>query len=309
MIEYYKDSDDNYYRLICRANEGSPDGNELAILQGLNEDGKLIAVSSSSRRFKQIDNTVEIKAVLANCPIDLNPKYRFPYIIYQKEMPEMRTPKDGFSKSVQSMITLLSKVDSKKDPNYKYFDKEYLEGLKYDDKVEWEALNRIEKYKDGDNLEEIFHLIQIWGGSSGRNIYVFKNKEGKNYEWKYIEKQYEELVKVCIKIDPKDEGYIGKLVEAVKKANESIPHLGVSFITKHVRFWLYKQLGYNALPIYDSIMAIEVMRKDKPNITDLEEYWNVMVAKANREKVDLMPLERLIFLHALDPTDPLKNRR
>ena len=75
--------------------------------------------------------------------------------------------------------------------------------------------------------------------------------------------------------------------------------LSSSFITKHIRFWLYKKLGEDALPIYDSIMAIEVMRKKEPYITDLEEYWTVMVSKAKREGIKLMPLERQIFLHAI----------
>ena len=310
MIEYYKDSENNYYRLICRAKEGNPHGNEIAILQELKDDGNLFTVPATlSDDLNRIDNTEEIKVVLSNCPIDLNPKYRFPYIEYQKEKPKMRKPNDVFSKSVQSMVSLLSKDDSNEDLSYKYFEKDYLKNrYKNDDVLEDGIIEMIKNYKDSDNLEEIFHLIQIWGGSSGRGIYVFKNKSGEKYSWQVIEEPYKKLVEACRNTNSKDEKNIHNLVEAVTKANESISHLGVSFITKHVRFWLYKQLGEEALPIYDSIMAIEVMRKKEPYITDLEEYWNVMVAKADREKITLMSLERQIFLHAYESINIKQNR-
>ena len=161
MIEYYKDSDNNYYRLICRAKDGVSNGNEIAVLQGLNKIGKLLAVSLRLDEYNKIDNDEEIMQVLANCPIDLNPKYRFPYIKYKKRMPKMRKPGERFSKSVQSMITLLTKDNPQKGSNYKYFDKGYLEKYKNDDKLEKEALDRIIKHNEGECLEEIFHLI-LW---------------------------------------------------------------------------------------------------------------------------------------------------
>jgi len=299
MIEYYKDSNEIYYRLICRANEGSNDGKEIAILQELNESGKLISVSYPMGNYHKIDIDEGIKEVFKKYP-ELNPKYRFPFIEYKEEKPELRKPKEVFSKSVQSMISLLSKDNLQNGPEYKYFDKGYFDAFMNDDGIEAEILKKISEYKDNSILEEIFHLIQIWGGSSGRNIYLFKNKTGGKYHWQDIEKPYKELVDACLGTTPEDEGYVKKLVEVAKTANISISNLGVSFITKHIRFWLYKNFGEDALPIYDSIMAIEVMRKKEPYITDLEEYWNVMVAKAKREKIKLMPLERQIFLYAFD---------
>ena len=289
MIEYYKDSKDNYYRLICRAND-SRDGKEIAILQELNEDGKLLAVPLSE--YIRIDNTEKINEVLLNCPIDLNPKYRFPYIEYQKEKPKMRKPGERFSKSVQTMISILTNEDRHIVDKY-FFDK-----LSDDDEIEEKALEKIDNYREGDDIETIFHLIQAWGGSSGRGIYVFKNKSGEKYRWQVIEKPYKELVKACLKANKEDKEYIKKLVSVANTAVGNISNLGVSFITKHIRFWLYKNLREEALPIYDSVMAIEVMHKKEPYITDLEEYWNVMAAKAKREGISLMSLERQIFLHA-----------
>lgn len=81
--------------------------------------------------------------------------------------------------------------------------------------------------------------------------------------------------------------------------DKSVDYLGVSFITKHVRFWLIRTLGNNALPIYDSIMANEVMRLNAVNAKHLAEYWKVMAAKAKQLGIGLVPLERQIFQYSL----------
>ena len=63
-----------------------------------------------------------------------------------------------------------------------------------------------------------------------------------------------------------------------------------------MRFWLHKSLGEkNALPIYDSVLARNVMGKDDARIIDLEEYWRVMCRMAQDLQIGLVPLERQIF--------------
>ena len=66
-----------------------------------------------------------------------------------------------------------------------------------------------------------------------------------------------------------------------------------------MRFWLYRSLGLDALPIYDSVMASEVMRRNAVSLKDLEDYWKVMIAKARQLNIQLMPLERQIFQYSL----------
>lgn len=90
------------------------------------------------------------------------------------------------------------------------------------------------------------------------------------------------------------------MVDVVNEFDKSVAHMGVAFITKHTRFWLNHTLGYNALPIYDSVMANCVMRKNVAETKHLSEYWTVMIAKARQLGIKLMPLERQIFKYAYE---------
>ena len=170
---------------------------------------------------------------------------------------------------------------------------ELFNGLKNDDDLERLIIDKINSYNLGEGLEEIFHLIQIWGGNAGRGIYVFD----KGFIWKEIEPYYHRLVNVCLSIKDTSESSLDFIIEAVCELNK-IRNLGVSFITKHTRYWLYRNLELNALPIYDSIMASCVMRKGSADVRNLLEYWKVMIAKANQLGIELVPLERQIFKYA-----------
>jgi hypothetical protein len=89
------------------------------------------------------------------------------------------------------------------------------------------------------------------------------------------------------------------LVEAVNEFNRAVKFINVAFITKHTRYWLYRTLEENALPIYDSIMAGYVMQRNA-DIKDLREYWDVMLAKSKQLGIGLVPLERQIFKYAYE---------
>lgn len=111
---------------------------------------------------------------------------------------------------------------------------------------------------------------------------------------------YKKLVDACINIAPISEikEIIPDMVEIVKNFN--VKYLKVAFITKHTRYWLQKNFGDNALPIYDTIMATNVMRKKGLDIEHLEEYWEVMVDKAHCQEVSLVKLERQLFEYFYD---------
>ena len=221
-------------------------------------------------------------------PISSNPKYHFPDIKYTNEKPPLSFGK--LSKSVRAMITLMQ---SKNIVKTGFFD-----GFICDDDIEEEALRRINKYKQGEDLEDIFHLIQAWGGIAGRGIYV----HGKEFNWSAIEPAYKELVDVCLNTLRPDEQSITILISTIERFDKSIRHLGVSFITKHTRFWLHKTLGdFESLPIYDRIMATKFMGKDEVRSTDLAEYWEAMLEKHRNLQIGLIPLERQIFMYYYNP--------
>ena len=101
------------------------------------------------------------------------------------------------------MITLLQ--------NHQIVPMGFFQGLRSDDDLEEEALRRIQNYQEGDDLESIFHLIQTWGGRSGRNIYV----RGNGFNWSSFELAYKELVQSCLSVHNLDENEVEYLSHAV----------------------------------------------------------------------------------------------
>ena len=206
----------------------------------------------------------------------------FPDIEYSNE--KLPLTLGEFSKEVQGMITLLQ--------NRRIVPPGFFQGLQSDDDIEKEVLRRIRNYQDGDDMEGIFHLIQTWGGLSGRGIYV----RGNGFDWPVIKPAYRELVQSCMDTRSLTGNSIDYLAYVVKRFDESVRYMGVAFITKHSRFWLHKSLGKdNALPIYDSFMARYVMGKESADSKDLCDYWNEMVKEARRHQVGLVPFERQLF--------------
>ena len=229
-------------------------------------------------RFQYVEESEALKLI----PIELNPKYRFPDIEYTATKVAL-IDKGKFSKNVKAMITLRGKEEE-----FKNF------GIKNDDDLEQHIIRQIKSYKPGDNLEEIFHLIQIWGGNSGRGIYLF----GDGFNWEKLKPHYQDLVDACLSMRDITEETLDVLVEAVSEFNRAVKFINVAFI-KHTRYWLYRTLEENALPIYDSIMAGYVMQRNA-DIKDLREYWDVMFAKAKQLGIGLVPLERQIFKYAYE---------
>ena len=185
-----------------------------------------------------------------NSPIDSLP-ISFPKINYTQEIQPLVD--DGrLSKSVKSMITLLE--------NKGIIAKGILSEYKTDDDIETLILKKIEGYSYGDNIEDIFHLIQIWGGITGRGVYVLED----TFDWGKIARYYQNLVDKCLSIDSLCDDSIESLISAIAEFNTSVRHMGVSYITKHTRYWLYRSMGNNAFPIYDRIMARCVTQKSTP---------------------------------------------
>jgi hypothetical protein len=209
----------------------------------------------------------------------------FPNISYSDKIPPL-VDDDVFSTSVKSMITLLVRKG--------LVTKGVFAELRTDDDIESLILEKVKNYSCGDNIEEIFHLIQIWGGITGRGVYIFN----KLFDWNRIAPFYQKLVDRCISTKELNKKSIEKLVITAKEFDESVKYIGVSFITKHMRFWMYYSLGNDALPIYDRIMASCVMRKNSVQIKHLSNYWDAMILKSRQLNISLMALERQIFKYA-----------
>ncbi len=172
----------------------------------------------------------------------------FPKIKYSNSFPMLRG-KDGAVLPVnQSMVTLLSGQGS--HPEFHFVEKDFAEQFDNDiNKLERNIFDCVCGYNHGDNLESIFHKIQIWGGMTGRSIYVRQE-----FNWNSIAQKYQELVDMCLKVSDFTEESIDKLYDAFVRFNE-VKYIGVSFITKHIRFWTYVNFRQNAFPIFDKVMS------------------------------------------------------
>ena len=290
MAIYYRHYKGNIYRFLYEAKH-SETGEELVVYQAMYGNHEIwVRPKEMFYGFVEIDGDKQFRfakitkeEVLAIVSICDNFSSCFPDIDYKNEFSRLNESIDVFSKSVRAMITLLN--DRKILPPH------LCDNLKTDDDIENKVFEMILSENYEEKLQDIFHLIQIWGGITGRNIYVF----GDGFNWNDILPKYKLLVDKCIQIREVNETTISNLCRVVKEINSSVKYLGTSFITKHVRFWLYRNLRLKALPIYDSIMAKTIMKKQSAQISNLKEYWLLMYYQSIKLNIDLMPLERQIF--------------
>ena len=211
----------------------------------------------------------------------------FPTIEYSNAFPMLRGNDGAVLPVPKSMVTLLSGQGS--HPEFHFIESDFAEHFDNDiNKLEQNIFDCVCEYRHGDDLESIFHKIQIWGGITGRNIYVRQE-----FNWNSIAAKYQNLVDACLAVSDLTEESIDKLYDAFVSFNE-VKYIGVSFITKHIRFWTYVNLKQNAYPIFDSVMSDKLLHK-KINYRNLRVYWCDMITKAKEENVNLMSLERQLF--------------
>lgn len=154
--------------------------------------------------------------------------------------------------------------------------------------LEERILEKVELYTKDQNdkaLTEIFHAIQLWGGKEGRYIYV----RGEGFDDNFNLESYRKLVEGCTA------GDLDQIIKSVSIFDKEVKYIGISFITKHVRFWSSMNQKTNMLPIYDKIMAQGVMNVDAPKYKDLKVYWDNMRKAAADRRVDINDLERSLF--------------
>lgn len=223
-------------------------------------------------------------------PLCRNPKYFFPDISYVNSVPTLARDKDcEMSPSVSRMITHIRRSE--------LLEGDIFAGFRTDENIEEAILQGIRDYKEGGRTDLIFHLIEAWGGSAGRGFYI--HHRGNNDSLTHTLKAYEELISTCLHTKETDSDSMKRLVSAGRSFDKAAPFIGISFITKHIHFWLTKNLRDNALPIFDSIISVWVMRLSQPDWSHLEEYWCVMLDKAKETGISLSALERQIFNYAL----------
>ncbi len=202
----------------------------------------------------------------------------------------------GKQKIPQSTYTYLKKNNIADD--------HLLDGIPDMDNLEKFIIEKIKDYNGNDekSLYDIFCLIHIWGGNWGKVVF-WSNLPFKESWEKFIKEQYRLLVKMCLSVRPDKNAPlnicktdIDSIFNAVQTIKDNVPGLGISFITKHTRFWLQRNNEKNPLPIFDNIMANGLLNR-AADITLLNRYWNCMIEKAIslNNDISLLALERQLF--------------
>jgi len=145
-------------------------------------------------------------------------------------------------------------------------------------KISDDILKMIEIWKeteDSELLKKIFIYIQLWGGNSGRYIFLIKNG---GFQKNYTEQVYKKACNMSINKE-KD-----SLNEYIK-----LEYIGISFASKHMFFWSNK-----SLPIFDKILS-SILFGRNPNIKYYNQYLDVLTKLGEEKNVNLSVIERSIF--------------
>tara|TARA_B100001059_G_scaffold89869_1_gene88439 strand:- start:108 stop:977 length:870 start_codon:yes stop_codon:yes gene_type:complete len=255
-------------------------------------DGKTMymTVNKIDDSGKEVKHKKNTKSKIRERRTGMFQTLNFPDIDYKESYPSLKNDLIENNKSVKSMRTILVKRGFHKSIlNQKGLEFKYLSEL---EKYLFSTISSIRNIKD-DELIDIFHKIQYWGGNQGMRIYVKRGGFDENFDIEI----YRKFVERCLNFE-KD----GDWVQTVSKWTFESHMFGfnISFSTKHVRFWLYNKLKDDTLPIFDLRIQNgfnEIQGNNLKNNKEehLEFYWKQMIDKSKKEDITLKQLERLLF--------------
>ena len=215
--------------------------------------------------------------------------YNFPDIEFIKEIPALNSANsNSLPKGPKGMKTMLI--------NKNIIPDNFLKDINNISELELAITRHIDDYLKNSDLERIFHLIQIWGGMTGRGIYVMQQ-----FKWREFEPAYKALIDICSSLKDVNYQSCEKIYDAILDFILNLRRigykgLGVSFITKHTRFWMHRNLSDNMIPIYDSTFSKKLTKEGKnATIKHLKSYWNEMIDKSEEVGLGLTSLERQLF--------------
>ena len=233
----------------------------------------------------------------------------FPKIDYKRGFEDLTN--DSFEKS-SSLIGILTLVTGKGNNPIKHpLNYNPLEGFTRFSEVEYYLFKKINTFYDVSKIDDneiidVFHKIQCWGGRGGRRIY-----QGEGFNENFKLDVYKKVVNNCLTLDL-DTDWVNEVSEWTFDLHE-IFGIRTSFSTKHIRFWLYKKLKDNTPPILDEVIqgkkdktgmwisGLNFYNQDNPidryKKKDLKRYWVEMIKKSKEENISLLDLERILFNH------------
>ena len=138
-----------------------------------------------------------------------------------------------------------------------------------------------------DGVEEVFHLIQLWGGNTGRNIYVKKNGFEENWSFE----AYQQIAKICTACKSQE---LPQVLKCLEEQMEHIEHWGLAFASKHYSFW-NRNCETPRLAIFDSILCKGLFGKKTPNFKLYIKYLAALSKFADEHRIQIHNVERSLF--------------
>jgi hypothetical protein len=140
---------------------------------------------------------------------------------------------------------------------------------------------------DEDSLCEVFHLIQLWGGNTGRNIYLKNGGFAAN--WCY--ESYKKIAQICIGAQGSE---IYNTIPALDRHLKKIQNWGLAFASKHYSFWNAAGADHH-LAIFDSVLCNGLFGVKTPNSRMYLEYLKKLVLYKQQHTTPIQNIERKLF--------------
>jgi hypothetical protein len=201
------------------------------------------------------------------------------------------TNSDRLKKSIKGMLTLFKTQDISIG-QAEFIDDQTEDYGSATLEIEKHIGDLIKKYCDEPNsdlLKTIFHYIQLWGGITGRNIYVRNGGFENNFKLDY----YKSIVKKIIVLK---QDTLESDLKVIEEQFTQIPHIGVAYGTKHIRFWsINANKNSIQLPILDRVISIGLLNTPYCAWRHYYTYVKQMQEEAEKRNISITALERTLY--------------
>jgi hypothetical protein len=219
-------------------------------------------------------------------------KITFPKLNYSETIVPI-TDSKRLRKSINGMLTLYNKpkisISIGQDEFINNQTEDFGEATLKIEKHIGELIQEYCKSKSDKKLVDILHYIHLWGGITGRFIYIRNGGFNNNFSieiYKTIAEKIIALQQETLESDLKE----------IKKLFISIPFIGVAYGTKHLRFWSINANKNNIhLPVLDRVISIGLLNTPYCAWRHYYFYVQQMQEEANNRKVSITALERTLY--------------
>jgi len=201
------------------------------------------------------------------------------------------TNSDRLKKSIKGMLTLFKTQDISIG-QAEFIDNQTEDYGNATLEIEKHIGDLIKKYcnePNSDLLKTIFHYIQLWGGITGRNIYVRNGGFENNFKLDYYNSIVEKII--VLKQDTLESD-----LKVIEEQFTQIPHIGVAYGTKHIRFWsINANKNSIQLPILDRVISIGLLNTPYCAWRHYYTYVKQMQEEAEKRNISITALERTLY--------------